>query len=409
MTLAFGLFVSFAANAQIINKNINFEIRLHELYYDGQNDGTGSNPGEVNVSIDISDPGGNWYNDICFDFSCPSVPYTYVNNDPNWFYLWGTGWSWNSEFNMNFTGWEDDNGETCNYNSTGSNPDDDYYNSLASFSGGGLASISQNAARWSSAWYSNDNSATGGWLLPNSNVWDIRLKTAWRYSSGDVCSDPLELGTLVNNQQYIHYNNTSRDIEGEHSGSAPLTYTNTADNPSADVYYRFELSTRMEVDINTISSQFTGYDTYLRLLNNNCGSVIAVNDDAGGTTQSQIIETLDPGIYLIQVEGYSGEEGTLRLNVKGTAVVSSLSSAIGAELVKIYPNPAKDVLHIDFLDQIDEDVTVKIYNLVGEAVYTSLHNQLNPLSISLNGIAPGNYIVELITDKEKMRNKIIIE
>ena len=104
------------------------------------------------------------------------------------------------------------------------------------------------------------------------------MRTAWRYSSGDNCSDPLEFGTLNEGQQYVTFNATSTAIESEHSGNAPLTYTNTQGNASADIYYRFTINEEMSINVNTLSAS-TNYDTHLRIYESGCGNELAANDD----------------------------------------------------------------------------------------------------------------------------------
>ena len=58
-------------------------------------------------------------------------------------------------------------------------------------------------------------------------------------------------------------------------------------------------------------------DTYLYLLNgsNATSSLLAQNDDSKGTTNSQIVQTLNAGTYVI-------EATTFRPNMTGTVKVS---------------------------------------------------------------------------------------
>lgn len=396
--------------AQIINNQINYEIRPGELYYNGVNDG-GSGPGEPEIKIDIRDPNGQWYRDQCIsDISSPSVPFTWTNNDPSRFYLWGTNWPWTSTFDFYVEVWEDDNGGACDYTNSGNNPDDDYYAAYATYTDPNATetSISQNAARWSSAWYSNDNNNTGGWLLPNSNIWDIKLKTAWRYTSGDNCSDPLDFGTLNDGQQYIHYNNTSGDIENEHSGNAPLTYTNNDYATSRDIYYKFTLSQTSHINVNTISSQFTNFDTYLRLIEDDCSTVIASNDDAGnGVLQSEIIQTLGPGTYIIMVEGYTSYEGTLRLSLQANSTISSLSDYNSEIKIEVYPNPAVDHLNINMEDTEYEDYSMRIIDLSGKTIKQEIINGGINNKISMGDVKAGSYLIEIDLDGEKLIERFV--
>jgi serine protease len=78
-------------------------------------------------------------------------------------------------------------------------------------------------------------------------------------------------------------------------------------------YYSFSLTSATKVVIDLSSAQ----DTYLYLLNgaNTNSSLLAENDDSKGTTNSQIVQTLSAGTYVI-------EATTFRPNITGTVKVS---------------------------------------------------------------------------------------
>ena len=73
--------------------------------------------------------------------------------------------------------------------------------------------------------------------------------------------------------------------------------------------------------------------------------------------------------------------------------------------ISIYPNPAKDKLYITSSsnEKLNE---LRIYNQVGVQVYYS-SAFTSPLDIS--SLLPGVYIVQIMTDKEVMSNKLVIE
>ena len=72
--------------------------------------------------------------------------------------------------------------------------------------------------------------------------------------------------------------------------------------------------------------------------------------------------------------------------------------------LKIYPNPAKDIIY--FVNTKSKIVEVKIYNLKGQLVY---NDKLYDNSISLNGLNKGLYFLKIIEDKESTLRKFIIE
>lgn len=74
------------------------------------------------------------------------------------------------------------------------------------------------------------------------------------------------------------------------------------------------------------------------------------------------------------------------------------------ESIKIYPNPAKNILHIELPNQF-KDFNVEITDMTGKLVLkTENQNEIN-----ISGIDSGNYIVTITFNGEKISKKIIIE
>lgn len=385
-----------------INRQINYEIRPAEIYYNGQSDV--SSDGEVVTRIGTTAPDGSWYDYYCFMFFCSSTPCTYVNNDPDVWLQWATGQPWDQEFDLRMEAYEDDDGVHCEYNAA---EDDDYYWSYATWTEGLSTSISQNALRWSSAWYSNDNDNDGGWLFPNSAVWNLKLKTAWRYTHGETCDDPLDFGQLNFNASYNHFNSTSREILGSDGGGAPLVYNDNMDNASADVFYQFSISEPTSVTITT-QSEYTSFDTYLRLYNANCTDVIALNDDVQqGVLQSEIQVDLEPGTYKIQVEGYNASEGTFQLQMFVGPSTLGVSEEKGIVSLNAYPNPAVDVLNLEVDSEMTGELDISIYNVLGKEVFREVMQAAQVVTIPVNHLTTGTYNIVVRNEDKISFSKLV--
>jgi hypothetical protein len=93
----------------------------------------------------------------------------------------------------------------------------------------------------------------------------------------------------------------------------------TADNldtwggPSQDEWYQFSLPVAGNVVI-SLCDGGTTFDSYLWLLGDDCVTELASNDDSCGL-QSEMIVDLNPGTYVICVEGYSSNSGDYSLAV----------------------------------------------------------------------------------------------
>lgn len=89
-------------------------------------------------------------------------------------------------------------------------------------------------------------------------------------------------------------------------------------------------------------------------------------------------------------------------NTVNTEIVNTLSiDEVSAETVKLYPNPAKDLLWINSKKSIEN---VKLFNNLGQLLYLST----NTNSINLSRFKSGVYIIELqFYNKAYERKKII--
>ncbi|MBC8478360.1 MAG: T9SS type A sorting domain-containing protein [Candidatus Delongbacteria bacterium] len=112
--------------------------------------------------------------------------------------------------------------------------------------------------------------------------------------NGDTCDDAIQI-------TYWPYS-----VNGTTSDN-----TNTYGNPSPDEWYRISLPSSGNVYVGLCSSN---WDTYLRLLSDDCNSELFSNDDSCGL-QSEMQLALSPGSYKICVEGYSSNSGSYTLEV----------------------------------------------------------------------------------------------
>jgi len=90
--------------------------------------------------------------------------------------------------------------------------------------------------------------------------------------------------------------------------------------------------------------------------------------------------------------------------------VTNLPVIEGEELA-IYPNPAQNVLNIEFPGNLQGNYTIELVNLTGKTVYTDRCNvsQGQVKQVPLRNIPSGIYMVEISNKDEKVSAKIIIE
>ena len=74
--------------------------------------------------------------------------------------------------------------------------------------------------------------------------------------------------------------------------------------------------------------------------------------------------------------------------------------------IKIYPNPAKDILTIE--TNLNKEQRLEIINLIGQTVYSTIINNTKAL-INTSAFANGVYILKLYNDKETVVRKFVKE
>ncbi|MCD8529659.1 MAG: fibronectin type III domain-containing protein [Flavobacterium sp.] len=95
-----------------------------------------------------------------------------------------------------------------------------------------------------------------------------------------------------------------------------------------------------------------------------------------------------------QTDWVSGGSFTTQMLTSGSFSINNL---------KLYPNPVKDVLNLSFDKEIN---TISIYNLLGQEVQTKIINA-NEGSIDTSNLAPGTYLVKIISDDLVKTAKIV--
>lgn len=91
----------------------------------------------------------------------------------------------------------------------------------------------------------------------------------------------------------------------------------------------------------------------------------------------------------------------------GSATTGTQEATISNSL-KVYPNPAKEVLNVSFEATSGADVVLS--DIVGNAVYTTSSTAgTNNISVNTSGLTTGMYILNISTDNGKVARKVNIK
>lgn len=115
-------------------------------------------------------------------------------------------------------------------------------------------------------------------------------------------------------------------------------------------------------------------------------------------------------IYFRVAPYFAGETGTYLLSISLTRTSNLDVNQINlSDNLRLFPNPAKDVIMIDFKDFNGKVSEINMLDVRGQNLYTLNEvDQRNILPISLSNHANGVYFLQILTSKGILSKKIII-
>lgn len=131
---------------------------------------------------------------------------------------------------------------------------------------------------------------------------------------------------------------------------------------------------------------------------------------------------LNDGSLLLAIRPvqYNGAKKTLRLwneliitiTPDQVAQAVSINETVVASLT-VYPNPSLDILTLSYELQAESAVTLDVYNLAGQMVYSKNKGTqtacLQTATLDVSGFSPGIYSLALRTDKGTTVQRVVVE
>jgi hypothetical protein len=115
------------------------------------------------------------------------------------------------------------------------------------------------------------------------------------------------------------------------------------------------------------------------------------------------------GSYWVEVTNSIGCVATdtvVVLSVTGTDNVHGI-----ADRVRVYPNPVKDVLHVDLDLEHEQDVRIEIYSALNQLLYIEELERagMSEFDIDVQQFVPGIYTLRITADGISHSNRIIVQ
>ena len=116
--------------------------------------------------------------------------------------------------------------------------------------------------------------------------------------------------------------------------------------------------------------------------------------------------------------GFSAQQGSSNVLTDQTAAfdmpaVLSASKQLNANLLEVYPNPARGQVTIRTQVSSTAPVQVELVSLLGQRVFTQTVSaarlQQDGLTVNTSAVAPGLYLVRLTTSEGTLTKKLLVQ
>jgi len=177
-------------------------------------------------------------------------------------------------------------------------------------------------------------------------------------------------------------------------------------------WYQYVPATNHILDINACES---GVNTRLFIFENGCApnQIFAQNDDGCGVSGASLLAEeviVDSGqVYYIYWDDHWSKEGfNFQLNIEDIPV--AINDPIWSKALLIYPNPASNLLSIEYDFNKNTDLKMSIYNHIGQTVLTENWRSFDngKITIAVDELSEGVYFLNLLADGSQLTRSFVI-
>ena len=128
------------------------------------------------------------------------------------------------------------------------------------------------------------------------------------------------------------------------------------------------------------------------------------NDGTGDYDDTQDLEMLVGGNYSVSVLDLNNCELLLNAEVESTVSIKDESDL---SQINVFPNPTSGIINIDFGDLNKENIEIRVYNSLGEVVYSMDNVSDSNLEVDLNTHENGVYLIKIHKEEDLLVKQII--
>ncbi len=203
----------------------------------------------------------------------------------------------------------------------------------------------------------------------------------------------------------------SGTLDSSTAGTYTLLYT--VSDAAANIANVYRYVNVVAVTIANFNSAATGVNqiTFADLSTSNPTSWLWDFGDLNGSTlQNPTPHTyVSSGDYTVclTAENCGGRDSICKV----VTAVTGIDELDLDKAISIHPNPSEGVINLDIALLHPEDLTIKLYNVIGETIFLIRKDDLigkNRISIDLSGYPIGIYMLEVKNDKGVTTKKITL-
>lgn len=113
--------------------------------------------------------------------------------------------------------------------------------------------------------------------------------------------------------------------------------------------------------------------------------------------QSSIIGTINNSDYILR-------QGFIQPDVLSKIAEKNMPISLQ---IMLYPNPFQEKISLAFNENINGEITVTVYNLLGALIYSQNYQSSQQLEVLLNWLPSGEYILKTVANQKQFIAKII--
>ena len=245
-------------------------------------------------------------------------------------------------------------------------------------------------------------------VVPKNTAGDASGCLGFPFSFTTVGPPPVPLNDDCANATAIAslpYNYTQTDAVGATNNAGFITAC--SDGMNDGVWYTF-VGDGADITI-TATPTGTTFDPQLGVYSGTCGALTCEGTaDVGYAGDAETV-TISPSVlgttYYVNVGNYSSftdnPEDNFTLDVTSTLAASTFDNS----KFSYYPNPVKDVLNLNYSQNISK---VQVINILGQELITKTVNS-NQGQVDMSNLSKGTYLVKVTSDDQVKTIKVIKE